>query len=69
MGAALGPQLVGAVTDLALASDGFVKIAESLHLGLEQLAMKTGLLVGSIFPLLAIAVYASMHRQQTKKSE
>jgi fucose permease len=72
MGAALGPQLVGAVTDMVLVSDGCMSLAGKLHLGIEQLAMKTGLLVGAVFPLLAIAVYARMHHKQklqTKKSE
>jgi MFS family permease len=57
MGAALGPQLVGSVTDLVIASKGGVDLALKLGLGIEQLGMKAGILAGSLFPLLAIPLY------------
>ena len=58
LGASVGPQLVGLVTDAALVNPTLLSLAERLALAPEQLGMKLSMLVGAIFPLLAIAVYA-----------
>lgn len=59
LGASLGPQLVGVITDAAIESSALISLAESLSLAPEQLGMKLGMLVGMLFPLVAIAVYAT----------
>lgn len=55
MGASIAPQLVGVVTDAVMASGAT-----------EQLGMKAGLLVGMLFPLAAIPVYAILHKNRNK---
>ena len=54
LGAAIGPQLLGVVTDLSIASTTVGELAAKYSLGIEQLGMKIGILSGAVFPLLAI---------------
>jgi hypothetical protein len=58
-GASMGPQLVGVITDAALANPTLVSLAGSLSIAPEQLGMKLGMLVGMLFPLVAIAIYST----------
>ena len=69
MGAALGPQLVGSVTDAVMANQAFSNLALQLELSVEQLAMKAGLLTGSLFPLLGIPLYFYIHRTMKEKNK
>ncbi len=62
MGASIGPQLVGIVTDWVLKGSVFTELARSLSITAEQLGMKAGMLVGMIFPILAIFVYSKIRR-------
>ena len=69
-GASVGPQLVGIVTDATMASAWAGNLATTLGITVEQLGMKVGMLVGSIFPLLAIAVFGILlagHKKQKNK--
>lgn len=68
-GAAAGPQLVGAVTDAVAESGWGVRLADSLHLTIEQLSMKAGMAVGAIFPLLAALVFLYIWRTKDKKQD
>lgn len=68
-GASAGPQLVGAVTDAVAESGWAVKLADSLHLSVEQLSMKVGMAVGAIFPLLATFVFLYIWKTKKKKQE
>ncbi|MBQ6884510.1 MAG: MFS transporter [Clostridia bacterium] len=54
LGAALGPQLLGSITDKAMTLPVVAQYAEQLSMTVEQLSMKIGILSGAIFPLLAI---------------
>lgn len=67
LGASIGPQLVGIVTDAAIANPRAVAFATELGIGAEQLGMKLGMLVGALFPILAIGAFARLHR--TKKHD
>ena len=67
-GASVGPQLVGVITDAALENPTLVSLAEQLSLQPEQLGMKLGMIVGMLFPLIAIAVYATYLKSYIKKS-
>ena len=58
LGASVGPQLVGVVTDFVLTHPESIKIAENFNLLPEQMGMKLGMLVGMLFPLIGIAFYA-----------
>lgn len=56
LGGSIGPQLVGALTDFVIASNGMSEFAQTLGMTLEQLGMRIGLLVGAFFALLGIVV-------------
>ncbi len=66
-GASVGPQLVGIVTDAALEQPALLDLAKRLALSPEQLGMRLGMLVGMMFPLMAIFVYFSFFRANKKK--
>ena len=64
LGASVGPQLVGIVTDAVIASPSTTALAETMALAPEQLGMKLGMLVGMLFPLAAIPVYACFMKKR-----
>ena len=68
LGASVGPQLVGMVTDGVMNYSGSVALAEKLGLTAEQLGMKFGMLVGMIFPLVAIIIYSIIKRTSADKN-
>lgn len=65
LGASLAPQLVGIITDTATATPWIMEMAQSMGIMAEQMGMKLGMLVGMVFPLASIPVYA--HLLKTKK--
>ena len=65
-GASVGPQLVGVITDTVAASAAEWEWAIRLGLPGEQLGMKMGILVGMLFPLIAIGVYFYLWRSKKK---
>ena len=67
MGASIGPQLVGVITDAIIASPRAAELAARLQISAEQLGMKAGMLCGMLFPLVAIFVYRHLWKGQ--KSE
>lgn len=69
MGASVGPQLVGVVTDAAIAIPTISDFAATLGLAPEQLGMRLGMLIGMLFPLCAIPVYAHFRRQDKIKEK
>ena len=66
MGASVGPQLVGLVTDGVIAAPWSAGLAQTLGLGVEELGMKAGMLTGLIFPLLAILVFSILYKQRKR---
>jgi fucose permease len=54
LGASVGPQLVGLITDAAIEIPSLLSLADKLSLTPDQLGMKLGLLVGMLFPLVAV---------------
>ncbi len=66
MGASVGPQLVGIVTDAIASSAWGSTLAAQMALAPDQLGMKAGMLIGAIFPLIAIFVYAVIWRARRK---
>jgi len=67
-GASVGPQLVGVITDAALENPMLISMAEKLSLQPEQFGMKLGMIIGMLFPLIAIAVYATYLKSYKKKN-
>ncbi|MBR2327359.1 MAG: MFS transporter [Clostridia bacterium] len=57
LGASVGPQLIGIVTDAVSASPIAAELASTLGLLPEQLGMKIGMIGGMLFPLAAIPIY------------
>ena len=66
MGASVGPQLVGLITDFAMKNQWAISLAERLCLSPEHFGMKLGMLTGMLFPLFAIIVYALLNKQKNK---
>ena len=67
LGAALGPQLLGVVTDKAMTLPIVSQLATQFSLTTEQLSMKIGILSGAVFPLMAIPFMLAITRNKTKK--
>jgi hypothetical protein len=66
LGASVGPQLVGKVTDLVIANGNAVSWAQTLGMTVEQLGMKAGMCVGTLFPLVAIFLYLHIWKSMKK---
>lgn len=66
-GASVGPQLIGVITDAAITNPSLLSIAEQLSLSPEQFGMKLGMLVGMLFPLIAIFIYGSFLKSYKNK--
>lgn len=56
LGASVAPQLMGIVTDAVSASSFGLRLSGQLGLSAEQVGLKAGMLVCSLFPILGIAV-------------
>ena len=69
LGAALGPQLIGVVTDTVITDPAASALAQSWGLMPDQLGLKLGMLVGMLFPLVGVAVYGHILRTQKKTVE
>ena len=69
LGASVGPELVGIITDTVAANDRMLALASRLGMTGEQLGMKCGLLVGALFALIAIPVYLALYKTRVSKSE
>ena len=66
LGASVGPQLVGVVTDFVIAHPLSQNIATWLSVSVEQLGMKCGMIIGMLFPLIGIPLFIKIIK---KKSE
>lgn len=67
MGASVGPQLVGVITDSIMAAPWAAELAGKLQVTTEQLGMKAGMLCGMLFPLAAIFVFLYIWKGQKAK--
>lgn len=67
LGASVGPQLVGAVTDTVMKSSAAASFAQSLNMPVEQLSMKLGLLAASAFPIIGIYIFGKMMKEKKKQ--
>ena len=67
LGASVGPQLVGIITDAVALNPSAQSFAQTLALSPEQLGMKIGMLVGMLFPLVAIFIYGGLRQTANKK--
>lgn len=67
LGASVGPELVGVITDAIAGNENMVSFAHSIGLTGEQLGMKCGLLVGALFALVAIPIYIRIYKTAKNK--
>ena len=68
LGASVGPQLIGSITDGVIASNYFTNLSTTLGVAVEQLGLRIGLLTVSVFPILLIVIMTLINKQY-KKSE
>ena len=57
MGASVGPQLIGIITDATIAMPQAAEIAARFSMGTDQLGMRLGMIVAALFPLVLIPAY------------
>ncbi len=69
LGASVAPQLVGIVTDAVIMSPKAAALAAQLSLAPEQLGMKTGMLCGMLFPLIAVFLYWRIWQGEKNKAQ
>ncbi|MBQ9986067.1 MAG: MFS transporter [Oscillospiraceae bacterium] len=67
LGASVAPQLVGVVADFALKNEAVIAAAANVGMNAEQLGMKLGLLVGAVFPALAVIVYFTLLKKREER--
>ena len=67
LGASVVPQLVGIVTDVVSESALAQTLGNQLSLTTEQVGMKAGMIAASIFPMIAIIVYAYIYKTRKRK--
>lgn len=70
LGASVAPQLLGVVVDKVSESSFAQELSVSMNLATEQIGLKAGMIVTSVFPLLGVAVLisASVYFKKQKKS-
>lgn len=56
LGASVAPQLMGVVIDKVTVSSFAAELSTQLSLSAEQIGLKTGMIVGSVFPILGTVV-------------
>ena len=67
LGASVGPQLIGIVTDTVAAAPFAVEMAANLAITPEQLGMKAGMLIAALFPLIATFLFLYIWKGKKKK--
>ena len=64
LGASVAPQLVGIITDFAIANPYIIEFATSLSVAPEELGIKLGMLIGMAFPLISIPLFWGTWRKK-----
>lgn len=67
LGASVGPQLVGIITDVVMKTENMIRLSDKIGLTPEQLGMKCGMLTGMIFPLVGIGIFLYVLKSKKKK--
>ncbi|MBR5239444.1 MAG: MFS transporter [Clostridia bacterium] len=69
MGASVVPQLVGMVTDFSIGQSWIISWANSISISAEQLAMRIGILVSAIFPLIGTLLLVRLWKASVFKGK
>lgn len=62
LGASVGPQMIGAITDFASQNQFLLSLGSSLGIAPDQIGMKAGMLIAVIFPLMTVVCVLLMMR-------
>lgn len=68
LGASVGPQLVGFLTDFSVSNHVFAELSVSFGLAEETLGLKGSMLLSAIFPLLAGVLYYFLRKIEIQKA-
>ena len=66
LGASVVPQIVGIVTDKVMENGAMINLASKLGMEAEQLGMRCGMLIGMVFPLIAIPIFVKFIKEKKK---
>lgn len=69
LGASVGPQLIGIITDLSVASPELSEFALGLGITAEQLGMKMGMLIGTLMSLLGFILAIAIRKSKSKEAD
>ncbi len=64
LGASVAPQLVGIITDIAIANPNIIELSGILSVAPEELGIKLGMLIGMVFPLISISLFFGVLRKK-----
>ncbi|MDD6478775.1 MAG: MFS transporter [Oscillospiraceae bacterium] len=68
LGAAISPQLLGIIVDNVSVTDFALNLSNTLHISAEQVGLKIGMLVTSLFPIIGILIVLAIIRYFKKNS-
>jgi len=69
LGASIGPQMVGAVTDYAAVDPFLISLGERLGITSEQMGMKAGMLIATVFPIMTVLCVLLLIRSGRKAAK
>ena len=69
LGASVGPQLVGIITDAVSQSSFAIDLSQKLGITTDSIGMKVGMLVGAAFAFAAVIVYFLIYRVNQRKTK
>ena len=64
LGASLGPELVGVVTDAVSSNSNFAYYASQMGFSIDQMGMKCGLLIGALVAFISIPIYLAVYKKR-----
>ena len=67
LGGSIGPQLIGAVTDMVAVNPSAISLAQNLGLTATELGLKAGMAVASLFPIIAVFVFLHIYKSAKKQ--
>ena len=68
LGASVGPQLVGIITDITITNPSLIELAKSLSLSPEQLGLKIGILFAALFPILGFILAIKIFKNSRERA-
>lgn len=69
LGSSIAPQLLGIVVDKVALSEFADNLSSTLHITAEQIGMKTGMIIASIFPILGLVLLLYMMKYFNKATK